>query len=72
MPPKKEVKKIPNVGQRAWGGIGGVGKHPADNYAAEISALTHPDVQAALKNKAWGGIGGVGKHDAGMEPEIEK
>lgn len=67
---------------RAWGGIGGSGRHAAELMAELVK---QPQVSRALDdlvslrgvdelikrqpNVAWGGIGGSGRHAEAIEPE---
>ena len=59
-------------GRKAWGGIGGSGKHAAEIMAELETIARQPEVKELLADGrlAWGGIGGSGKHAAELEPEV--
>lgn len=70
----EEISKLVNPGaQRAWGGIGGSGKHAAELLAELGAVAKQPELRELIEGGrlAWGGIGGSGKHAADLEPEIK-
>ncbi len=75
--PAAETLKIDNVGdQRAWGGVGGSGKHAAELIPELEEYLKNPAFHEMINSsgaqRAWGGVGGSGKHAANLEPEINR
>lgn len=71
--------------ERAWGGIGGSGRHAMDllpdlaekpeAMRAIVDILQRPEFEAVLEKSptvAWGGIGGSGKHAFELEPELRE
>jgi len=64
-----KVVEASNIGtQKAWGGIGGSGKHASELVPELEEYLKKPE----LNNRAWGGIGGSGKHASELVPELEE
>lgn len=78
MEDKKRLAEISRLAtpeaQRAWGGIGGSGKHAAELLAELGAVARQPELKELLEGGrlAWGGIGGSGKHAADLEPEIKE
>lgn len=69
----EQIAELADRGRRAWGGIGGSGKHAAEMIAELEAFARKPEAMELLGGGrvSWGGIGGSGKHAAELEPETE-
>jgi len=68
-----QIVELADGGRKAWGGIGGSGKHAAEMVAELEAFIKKPEAKELLDGSrvSWGGIGGSGKHAAELEPEAE-
>lgn len=71
----QELANASDLSKKAFGGIGGSGKHASELIAELDDIMKNPKFESVLTDlskKAWGGIGGSGKHAIDLEAEITK